>query len=98
MKTGLTLFLSILLLAGLAPAQNISSSVKGVLADPTGSALAGAEVKLIQQGTGTTLHATGRVFQLHQHAGVWRARNEHPGRQRRSDPVGGRAARYSVGA
>jgi len=61
MKTGLTLFLSILLLAGLAPAQNISSSVKGVLVDPTGSALAGAEVKLIQQGTGTTLHAASNT-------------------------------------
>ena len=56
MKTLLTLFLSILLVAGLAPAQNISSSVNGSLVDPTGSALAGAAVKLIQQWTGTTLN------------------------------------------
>jgi hypothetical protein len=71
------------LLGGLSVAQTVSSSVSGVLLDPTGSAIANAVCKLVNQGTGASLEASsgpdGRFVFPTVQAGTYTLRAEAPG-------------------
>src|SRR5256885_9674094 len=62
--------------------QNVSSSVNGVLVDPTGSAIVDAACKLINQATGAKLAASsgpeGRVTFPIVQAGTYTLRVEAP--------------------
>jgi len=58
MKSAAHLLFVALLVCSLAGAQTVSSSVNGVLVDPTGSAIANAPCKLANQGTGAAFSAT----------------------------------------
>ena len=55
MRTLTRLALCLVSIVMVSIGQNVSSSVNGTLVDPTGSAIAGAEFKLTQQGTGTVM-------------------------------------------
>jgi len=50
----LSLFLSLFLLAGMAPAQQISGSISGVVQDAQGAVVPGAKVTLVNQTQGAT--------------------------------------------
>jgi hypothetical protein len=67
----------------LALAQNVSSSLNGTLVDPTGSAIAGAEVKLTRQGTSTVLAAQSNTEGLFTFpligAGIYNLSVQHAG-------------------
>jgi hypothetical protein len=75
--------LTLVLLGGVSVAQTVSSSVSGVLLDPTGSAIANAVCKLLNQGTGASLEASsgpdGRFVFPTVQAGTYTLRAEAPG-------------------
>ncbi|HET8546728.1 MAG TPA: carboxypeptidase-like regulatory domain-containing protein, partial [Bryobacteraceae bacterium] len=48
----------LLCVAGLTFAQNVSSSLRGVVVDPSGGAIPGAECVLVNQGTGAAISVT----------------------------------------
>ncbi len=48
---------AVVLLAALSPAQNVSSSITGVLVDSSGAAIPGAELTVVNQATGASLNA-----------------------------------------
>ncbi len=60
---------SVVLLSSVAFAQNATTSLRGVVRDPSGAVVAGATVTLLNQATGQTLTATAKAsgeYQLQQ--------------------------------
>lgn len=75
----------LLLAAGAAWAQSITGSVIGVVRDPSGAVVTGAEVRLTNNGTGVTQRTTtddaGTYRFLLLPSGVYRIESRRPGVQ-----------------